>query len=330
MDEKRTDINAVDSFKCFLFSLVVPILFSAIYSFLIMILSVIFKIDYAVFTEHWLVKGLMWVLNSLAFLCVYLYYFKKKNLDFNKTINIKSNYNIASIAIIIGLGVILTFGFTNFINLTTHLFSLIGFNPDGDLPLKLNTVPNMLISMVLWAVIPAVCEELLYRGLIFNGLKNNFKAPYAILIGGALFMLMHGSLQQTIYQFILGCVLCTVYYYTKNIFYPMLLHFLNNAIAIFTAYLQNATNIDINVAFTNAWSYIWPILLMIVASATAVALIYVLKLTNKNKYEHVVETEHQVFTKEEKINLNIWWIISVAFGILLWIVNTVSYWIGLA
>ena len=74
MEEKRTNINAIDSFKCFLFSLIAPILFSAVYSFLIIVLCVLFKIDYAVFTNHWLVKGVMWILNSVAFLSVYLFY----------------------------------------------------------------------------------------------------------------------------------------------------------------------------------------------------------------------------------------------------------------
>ena len=105
-----------------------------------------------------------------------------------------------------------------------------GYAPSGDLPLKLNTLSNTLISIVLWALLPAICEELLFRGIIFKGLTQKFKPLSAILLGGTMFMLMHGSLQQTVYQLVLGVVLCIVYYYTQNIFYPMLLHFLNNAI----------------------------------------------------------------------------------------------------
>lgn len=328
MEEKRTSLNALDSFKCFFYSLIIPILFSVAYTFLATILSMIFKVDYEVFISHWLVKGFSYILNSAAFLCIFLYYYKKNKISFNDTINIKTKYNALSIVIVVLLSIVLVFGFTNFINLIDYLYALMGFAPSGDLPLKLNTIPNMLVSLVLWAVLPAICEELLFRGIIFDGLTKKFKPLPAILLGGTMFMLMHGSLQQTVYQLILGIVLCAVYYFTKNIFYPMLLHFLNNAIVIVMGYLQTTFNISINVAFNSAWSYIWPILLMIVAVVATVLLILLLKNNYKTKYENVVQTEYEVMEKGTNIVANKWFVVSFVVAIAIWISNTIYTWLG--
>lgn len=324
LNNKRTNLNSIDSFKCFLYSLVVPVLFSAAYTFIVMMLSYIFKIDYEVFTNHWLVKGCMYILNSAAFLCIFLYYYKKNNISFNDTINIKTKFNAISIVITIALAFVLVFGFTNFINLVDYVYELMGYAPSGDLPLKLNTLSNTLISIVLWALLPAICEELLFRGIIFKGLTQKFKPLSAILLGGTMFMLMHGSLQQTVYQLVLGVVLCIVYYYTQNIFYPILLHFLNNAIVIFMGFLQNESAIS----FNSAWSYIWPILVMLVAVGATVCLIIGLRYNTKNKYGNAIQTEYEVFKNEQNNLSNKWFIASFVVGIVFWVSNTVAGWFG--
>ena len=219
------------------------------------------------------------------------------------------------------------FGFTNFIGLVDYLYALMGYSPSGDLPIINNTLGNALISIVLWAVIPAICEELLFRGVIFQGLLDKYKPVFAMLIGGALFMLMHGSLQQTLYQFILGVLLCLVYYLTKNIFYPMLVHFLNNAIVIFCDYLYLKFGFNIASSFTTAWSFIWPVLVVILAVAIVLGLIYLLQKVNKNKYEAIVSTEYEVMEKPANVRLNKWILASTVVAIILWISGTISGWI---
>ena len=202
MEEKR-EITVIDSLKCFFYSIAMPILFSAFYYLIIVILSYIFKVDYEVFENHWLVKGISYILNSLVFLLVVYVFFKRYKISFTENINFKKNNHLLLFVIVTILGFVLVLGFNNFINLLDTLYAFLGYSPDGNLPIALNSIPNVLISLALWAVLPAVVEELLFRGIIFKGLLTRFKPVVAIVLGALFFMLMHGSLQQTLYQFVL-------------------------------------------------------------------------------------------------------------------------------
>lgn len=326
MEEKRTKLNALDSFMCFLYSLIMPIIFNVAFSTIIIVLSYISKVDYEVFTSQWLVKGISYILNSATFIAIFIYYYKKNSISFKETVNYRTNYNVWSVLIIVALSIVLVFGFTNFISLIDGLFAEIGYAPSGDLPFALNNVGALLLAIVLWALIPAICEELLFRGIIFKGLTTQFKPVNAMLIGGLCFMLMHGSLQQTIYQFILGIILCAVYYLTKNIFYPMLLHFLNNALVMIMEYVYQVSGFSFSSSFTTAWSFIWPILLMLLSVVIVIILVYLLQKINKNKYEHVVATEYEVMEKQVGLRLKKWIWISMIVAIVIWLANTISQW----
>lgn len=325
MEQKR-EINAVDSLKCFFYSIAMPILFSVFYEVIIIVLSFIFKIDYEVFSNHWLVQGLKYILNSVVFIFIVYVFMKRNKLSFQDNINIKKNYNMWTFFIIIILAFVLVLGSTNFINLVDFVYAKLGYSPSGDLPLPINTLGNMFISIVLWAMLPAIAEELLFRGIIFKGLTTKFKPSVAIILGGLFFMLMHGSLQQTVYQFILGVVLCVVYYFSKNIIYPIILHFLNNAIVIFFNYLQNVDSLSITTSFHTAWSIIWPILIMVCTAAATVGLVYAIRFVNKDKYNQFTKNINNEQPKQEYV---FWMIISLSFAIILWLTDTITTWIGL-
>ncbi|KQS91556.1 type II CAAX endopeptidase family protein [Chryseobacterium sp. Leaf394] len=86
------------------------------------------------------------------------------------------------------------------------------------------------IIMVIMAVIMApIFEEIIFRGIIQKGLINNGVEPWkAILLASVLFGLIHGNPWQFVGATLLGCVLGLVYYKTKSLLLPMLLHGFNN------------------------------------------------------------------------------------------------------
>lgn len=86
------------------------------------------------------------------------------------------------------------------------------------------------IVMVLTAVIMApIFEEIIFRGIIQKGLINNSVQPWkAIMIASIIFGLVHGNPWQFAGATLLGCVLGLVYYKTKSLLLPMLLHGFNN------------------------------------------------------------------------------------------------------
>jgi sodium transport system permease protein len=84
--------------------------------------------------------------------------------------------------------------------------------------------------LVLIAVIPAVCEEFLFRGAILAGLRTRFTVVAAVALNGLLFGLLHAP--QAIFRFLptawLGIVLAWAVWESRSIWIGVLLHFVNN------------------------------------------------------------------------------------------------------
>jgi len=85
----------------------------------------------------------------------------------------------------------------------------------------------LIYSIIAVAVIPALFEELFFRGLIFSQLKN-VSLKKACIIAGLLFGLGHFSPQQFLYAFAMGVLACAVVYRTNSVFPTMILHFTIN------------------------------------------------------------------------------------------------------
>ena len=96
---------------------------------------------------------------------------------------------------------------------------------------------SFLFSIALIALLPAVTEELFFRGALQQVmLKWTGKVFPAILITAIIFSAIHGSYYGFLGRALLGVVLGYVYYYGKNIWLNMLIHFINNAVALIALY----------------------------------------------------------------------------------------------
>jgi len=94
----------------------------------------------------------------------------------------------------------------------------------------MSQLTNNPVVMILTAVIMApIFEEIIFRGIIQKGMINNGVKPWkAIFIASIIFGLVHGNPWQFVGAVLLGCVLGLVYYKTKSLLLPMLLHGFNN------------------------------------------------------------------------------------------------------
>lgn len=81
------------------------------------------------------------------------------------------------------------------------------------------------------AVLPAIFEEVIFRGLLLKGMRS-FGAVGAILLCGALFSLYHQNPAQTIYQFCCGAAFAFVALKSGSILPTILSHFINNALIL--------------------------------------------------------------------------------------------------
>lgn len=103
---------------------------------------------------------------------------------------------------------------------------------------NMKTVQDYLMSLLIIALLPAMFEEMLFRGslqpIIINICRNAFAG---ILITSILFSALHGSYYGFLPRLALGIILGYIYYYSKNIWLNMLMHFLNNAVGVTQLYL---------------------------------------------------------------------------------------------
>lgn len=95
------------------------------------------------------------------------------------------------------------------------------------------SLPNQILMI---AVLPAIVEELLFRGLFLSSFLKHTKPSIAIITTSLMFAAMHFSLLKLVTTFILGCTFGYVVYKSKSIFPGMFLHFLNNGFSVLIAY----------------------------------------------------------------------------------------------
>lgn len=81
-----------------------------------------------------------------------------------------------------------------------------------------------------------VAEELVFRGLVYNRMKEVFSVRISILLSALLFAVYHGNPIQMIFAFPMALALAAVYEYGKWFLFPVLFHMGANLTAIFVNY----------------------------------------------------------------------------------------------
>ncbi len=84
-------------------------------------------------------------------------------------------------------------------------------------------------NVVSLALVPAVCEELFFRGALQQTLCRMLRSHHAaVLVTAAIFSLLHGEVFAFLPRFVLGAVLGYLFYYGGSIWINMFAHFCNN------------------------------------------------------------------------------------------------------
>ncbi|APZ94438.1 ABC transporter permease subunit/CPBP intramembrane protease [Fuerstiella marisgermanici] len=93
-------------------------------------------------------------------------------------------------------------------------------------------LPRWLIITV-FAVTPAICEELAFRGFILSGLARGGRLKVAIIVSSLMFGIIHMIPQQAFNAALLGLVLGLLAVHSRSLFPAMAFHFVNNTMATF-------------------------------------------------------------------------------------------------
>lgn len=327
--EKRNFYTQTDACKTFLWALLVP-------QVLALLIAIIFSYFYK--TSEELSASLVYlfvatIVAQLAFALVIFLYNKKNNINFIKATNLKTkNLSAKNILICVCISMIAVFGLYNFINMFGKVFIKLGF-PSLGVSLPNNTIYWFIINVVLLAIVPAFFEELIFRGMIFNGLrKSGFW--FASLISALMFTLVHMSIHQMIFPFIMGVVFALILEKTGSLFYTIITHFCNNFIVLLITYISNISGKDF--LYIDVKTFPMALLVTFIA-LVALAIIWLLikfVLTNKNEQETNKKAENLNILQEDDANdlTNVdkkrqyykYLIGAIASGVIIWLVYVIS------
>ena len=100
--------------------------------------------------------------------------------------------------------------------------------------LQVSTVGGLLVNIGLMALLPAVAEELTFRGVVQGMFTRN--KHVAIWAAAAIFSFVHFQFYGFIPRMLLGAMFGYMLWWTGSLWVPMLMHFVNNCAAVVVAF----------------------------------------------------------------------------------------------
>ncbi len=229
---------------------------------------------------------------AMAIIVANYAYRRKENILTTCTLK-KFNPIYLVVSLLLSVGMFLGLGFLN--DLISRGVIAIGGNVTS-IQMPMDSVWHLVIYVVVLAVLPAVVEEVFFRGFMLNGL-GGMKTLGKVLTISFCFALFHGQITQFFYQFIFGVLLCLLTLYSGSTIPAIITHFINNFCIILFTYL--GVNIDFY-----CW---WLILIGAISLALLIGGLYLLNKRGKNKSNQDVCTSVEVDKSvAKKAHIDFW------------------------
>ncbi len=144
-----------------------------------------------------------------------------------------------------------------------------------------DSVGELIIALIVIAVLPAIGEELMFRGVMQSILVRwTLNIHVSIWLTAAFFSFIHFQLDGFVPRMLLGAVFGYLYAWSGNLWYAIWAHFINNGVTVLGVYLNKAQKTEIDLEHTEwiTWSQA-----LIAAAVTAALLWYVKRLFDQSK-----------------------------------------------
>ena len=150
--------------------------------------------------------------------------------------------------------------------------------------LKVNDLVGLFTNLLVIALLAAFAEELIFRGIIQKLLMERIKNVHlAIWIGAFIFSAFHLQFFSMLPRICLGAALGYSYYWSRSIWVPMFLHFMNNAFIVLSAYFYEKNIIAYNpnniTVFSNS--------VLIIAFISSIAVVFFWVKQNNKSWNRV-------------------------------------------
>ena len=142
------------------------------------------------------------------------------------------------------------------------------------------TVPQLAMAMLTIAVMPALSEEVLFRGVLQRKFIVWTGSIHAgIWLAAALFSAIHLQFYGFVPRMLLGALFGYLYVWSGNLWVPMLAHFVNNGFTIFLIFLYNRRFTSINIDSTGSV----PLPVVLVGALVTTTALVLFRRMNTNK-----------------------------------------------
>jgi len=91
---------------------------------------------------------------------------------------------------------------------------------------------DTIYAILTFAVLPAVCEEFLFRSVLAAEYEKS-GVSCAVIMSAVMFAMLHFNMQMFLVYFVSGLILMLVMYTTRSVFGSMVVHILNNIFSIY-------------------------------------------------------------------------------------------------
>lgn len=140
--------------------------------------------------------------------------------------------------------------------------------------------PIWILALVI-ALMPAVGEELMFRGFVYGSLRDKTKNIIAMLVTSALFGIYHMSLIKFFTTSLLGFVLVWVVSETGCIFCSMLMHFCNNLLSVLVSKYAQQIEKWLPTLFTDTADAVQIIIMLAVGAAVLAVGVVLIRISKK-------------------------------------------------
>jgi membrane protease YdiL (CAAX protease family) len=149
--------------------------------------------------------------------------------------------------------------------------------------LSRRTPADLVLNMFFIAILAAVGEELLFRGLLQRLFIKLFRSPFVgIIVAAFLFSAMHMQFYGFLPRFLLGVILGVIYWYSGSLWVAIIAHFIYDAALIVLAYFYpEMLNDEATVKISNL------AVAGIISFALTMALVLWMRANSRRKYEEI-------------------------------------------
>ncbi len=195
--------------------------------------------------------------------------------------------DVVTVVLAIAAAVICVFCFSHLAQWFDFFLRGVGYKSMGGF--EFSSVSEAIIVVLASVVAAPICEEIVFRGALFGGLLKKVKPVPAIFISALCFSFMHMNPEQTVYQFILGCVSAVIAMISGSLIPSIVLHAGNNFIAVLLSLVPSSGEAE---ALSPSISYfISTVIYTLVGALLIFAIIFGLVVKAQKKFRKETEKE---------------------------------------